>query len=53
MRKAALTEAERLKKRRKLKRLIDTKLENLHCNLVWLILRPDDGLNSIQIKESI
>ncbi len=43
MRKARLTENERLKKGRKLKRLIDTKIENLHCNLVWLIPRPDNG----------
>lgn len=53
MRKATLTEAERLKKGRKLKRLIDTKLESLHCNLVWLILRLENGLNSSQIKERI
>lgn len=52
MRKATLTEAERLKKEGS-SRLIDTKLESLHCNLVWLILRLENGLNSSQIKESI
>lgn len=34
MRKARLTEDERLKKGRKLKRRIGTKLESLHYNLV-------------------
>ncbi len=53
MRKATLTEAERLKKGRKLKRFIDAKIENLHCNLVWLILRLENGLNSSQKKEGI
>lgn len=53
MRKATLTEAERLKKRKEAQEAYRHKVRKFTLQLVYLILRLEKGLNSSQIKESI